>query len=455
MQHFFDDTLGTGHFVSCANEAMSALHRLPVGTAQTHGPVFEQWRTALFTSALTPNGAIRFAHQLTVSPHPSVLDSKMDIVMLKLCEAANGYEPIAIFECHNAQDNKETQLYRYGWNVSLLHLPPTVAGPVFGVIVHDIATRQPTIAVRAYWHVPASPPHVAMARLLDNVPLDADTLARLLHSLQRCGDLPRQALGSVPLDKLHAIRHGDDGRVYKTFDYRQYRNLDGHYRRNFLAYREHMGDRARVELALLEQRQHMPLQTVPFDALPAVVTELQQFRGLVVISYAFVEGTHEPTHGTQVRVVVLELDRLHAGRLCHGDIRASNIVFATDHASSCLIDLDMAGRPEVARYPLGYNVAIDDAKRHPGATSLQVLQFEHDRHSLHSILQRFEPTSANDSQAWSTFLERLRGGDVSLKDVAELVPLCALQQQCKDFQSLAPEALKATSNMALYRHGGS
>jgi serine/threonine protein kinase len=136
--------------------------------------------------------------------------------------------------------------------------------------------------------------------------------------------------------------------------------------------------------------------------LPDCQVEVE-IKDLVIISYAYIPGTHFPTHVGHLTELFSQLCYLHEEvGIVHGDIRLSNLIF-NDHEGEggeekkgqaqgegegveiehwkphvTIIDFDFSGEAGVKSYPEGYNREIEDGERHPDATGGKVLQPEHD-----------------------------------------------------------------------------
>lgn len=130
---------------------------------------------------------------------------------------------------------------------------------------------------------------------------------------------------------------------------------------------------------------------------------------LLVVEYDFIEGSHVATSVFQFLEIIAEIESLHSGGICHGDIRAANIVFVQGGRSR-LIDFDFSGKIGTKVYPEGYSADIPDATRHPNAKGRAVLEKVHDWFSLASVMSLFDCPS--EREAWDKARHSLKGGKV-------------------------------------------
>jgi serine/threonine protein kinase len=127
-----------------------------------------------------------------------------------------------------------------------------------------------------------------------------------------------------------------------------------------------------------------------------VLINVQEDSGsLILLKYTYTPGVHEARCFSQFTDVLLSLKRVHDAGLVHADVRASNIVFASD-APSHLIDFDFTG-PTTATYPNGYAPGVEsresknqirDTERHPNAEANANLSPDHDRHSMAWLMKQ-------------------------------------------------------------------
>ena len=132
---------------------------------------------------------------------------------------------------------------------------------------------------------------------------------------------------------------------------------------------------------------------------------LLQATDLAVVSYPFIQGEHFACSVQQMIDVSEQLKELHEKDICHGDIRAYNMLFCKD-VRSCLIDFDFSGETGKKKYPLGYSHDIDDAKRHEKAVAGARLAKEHDCFSLASVMELHSCQS--NANSWSSIIDLVK-----------------------------------------------
>jgi hypothetical protein len=164
-----------------------------------------------------------------------------------------------------------------------------------------------------------------------------------------------------------------------------------------------------------------------------VLVDGKSSHGLTLVKYPLIVGKHVPATMGEVSAVVEQLNKLHELRVVHGDVRAFNIVFG---AKSRLIDFDFAGMAGLKRYPAGFKSDLNDTERHTEAKENQLLEKQHDNHSLAWILSKFKPKEQIHSQAWSETILDITNGN--------------LQGALTRLQSLGIESLEWASGMRLW-----
>jgi hypothetical protein len=117
-------------------------------------------------------------------------------------------------------------------------------------------------------------------------------------------------------------------------------------------------------------------------------------RPLRVLRYPRVRGSHLAESVRQLSGLVEAVLALHVREAVHGDLRLGNVLFRERAPFAVLIDLDFAGRPGQATYPLTFQ-KVGDGKRHPGAKGGRPLQYAHDAYSLYALLTFFRPRTAH------------------------------------------------------------
>ena len=70
----------------------------------------------------------------------------------------------------------------------------------------------------------------------------------------------------------------------------------------------------------------------------------------------------------------------------HGDVRAANVLCDAD-GTAHIIDFDLGGRAGSRAYVPGFNTAVNDEARHPGAIAGEKLRYEHDLFSFLKLSQ--------------------------------------------------------------------
>ena len=163
------------------------------------------------------------------------------------------------------------------------------------------------------------------------------------------------------------------------------------------------------------------------------------YSDITIIRYPYVKGSHTAKISTQWKDVLDHLYLVHKENVCHGDIRASNIIFAdiitssSSHSSvpsssssthatnqewqseathSLLIDFDYSGVSHEKTYPKDFNIEIDDGKRHSSVDGGQPLAKEHDIFSIHYLMSFYKPESDTDNDLWNTVLGKVADGDL-------------------------------------------
>jgi len=153
---------------------------------------------------------------------------------------------------------------------------------------------------------------------------------------------------------------------------------------------------------------------------------------LDVISYPLMDGLHHAMCIQDFVDITKELKDLHDKNICHGDIRAYNMLFCLD-GPSYLLDFDFAGQVGSKKYPTGYSNDINDAQRHNNAIAGARLAKEHDCFSLASVMELHSCKEGGDT--WTSIIDlvqkcKLADAIRKMQDVArlELQPSELLQQ---------------------------
>jgi hypothetical protein len=107
------------------------------------------------------------------------------------------------------------------------------------------------------------------------------------------------------------------------------------------------------------------------------------FKGqLMVISVPYQAGSHIPQTIRHLQLISEDLQKLHALKLKHGDLRLWNMVF--DDNKAALIDFDFSGKK--VYFPKGYETNLDDALVRPGRAFEEITEY-HDVQALFGIIQ--------------------------------------------------------------------
>jgi Ser/Thr protein kinase RdoA (MazF antagonist) len=115
----------------------------------------------------------------------------------------------------------------------------------------------------------------------------------------------------------------------------------------------------------------------------------------MVVSVPYKAGSHIPQTIRHLQLISEDLQKLHALKLKHGDLRLWNMVF--DDNKAALIDFDFSG--EKVYFPKGYETHLDDAPSRPGQAFEEITEY-HDVRALLGILEMFVPVAR---MYWSVF----------------------------------------------------
>ena len=112
---------------------------------------------------------------------------------------------------------------------------------------------------------------------------------------------------------------------------------------------------------------------------------------LVSIKYFATDWT-KPVSLSVFADILDQLSTLHKSYGPHGDIRLTNMLIQTsdDGCRGCLIDFDFVDMNGNSKYPSGFNVTIEDGKRHPQAIANEEMQMDHDYHSMKAVMEFFK-----------------------------------------------------------------
>jgi len=118
-----------------------------------------------------------------------------------------------------------------------------------------------------------------------------------------------------------------------------------------------------------------------------------------LLSYPWIEGSHQATHTDQLADILRCLEKIHNDKYVHGDIRGANLIFSQQKGKSKIIDFDFAKKLDQnspPKYPEGYNYELADTRRHRLAREECEMKQEHDRHSLAWIFENFYRPKCDD-----------------------------------------------------------
>jgi serine/threonine protein kinase len=150
---------------------------------------------------------------------------------------------------------------------------------------------------------------------------------------------------------------------------------------------------------------------------------------LALIRYPRISGSHAPHIVGQWISVIMSVRRLHAEKIVHGDLRASNIVFGNGNEGATIIDFDFAGGHGKRLYPKGFNVGINDGARQKRSVKEgRPLLFEHDWFAIGAMMELCVLEEDGDQNDWCVAINLLQKVDVSSQDVEKVLDLL---EQCK------------------------
>ena len=335
---------------------------------------------------------LHWMHQLL---DPSL--GKMDIA-LYVSETCDGpIAPVAVIEVGFKGSSKQWQAAAYAVNIAS-QCKDDARALLSVEVALDRGVGAPDLSLRCY----ASP---SEAEAIAGVPGslwtttiwkgsgDADALARLFKTIVTAA--PLCVRDHEPLFARMGANVGvtKDMIVHKFFDYR--------------------------DRAVPEEERRSANNCVKFVRGTQM---LLQATDLTVVSYPFIEGQHWACTVQQMIDVSEHLKELHEKDVCHGDVRAYNMLFCKG-VRSCLIDFDFAGKSGAKKYPPGYSHAIDDAKRHRSAVAGARLAKEHDCFSLASVMELH--ACENRKEIWTSIIDLVRRSKLAdaiqkMQEVAEL-----------------------------------
>jgi len=404
----------------CANDILSSLARIggkldQLGFFGAHGPYAQELRESSLIveslcrnlSTLDDDTELRWFHQL-----PDSIGGLMDVALYVSSPEENApWIPVGIIEVgFRKKKNKEWQSQSYGINIA-----PQLMSVERGLMVAELLldrnhSTKPSLTLRS----------LAPGRKWENLggklwsttiwkseEIERAALARVLWAFVKA------AKSNLNLRKDFMRIGGNTCRdkkwVYKCYDYRG-KDVKSDQRRSADLYFEYLSN----------------------------VEKVVEAENVTLIRYPFIDGSHVASTVGQMVDVLQQLLKMHENGVCHGDVRAFNIVFGD---KSTLIDFDFGGSRK-KRYPEGYQ-SIPDGKRHESATAGSRLHASHDLFAfaevmkLHSCLDnaKWEGAIHLVSQKGEDGLNKLK----EMKRETKLVPTA-------DFSALFNKSQYATGS---------
>ena len=222
-------------------------------------------------------------------------------------------------------------------------------------------------------------------------PLSAESIFALLQALVMFNEMVKRVIANraqfsdsimTPQPNSNVLVLGDT--VYKVYDYRGSRLVSG---------------RRSPSWYFTVSALHTP------PLLDNLRYEVEDQHGLSIISYEKVSGNHYPSCVGDLLDILETIYIMAKADLVHGDIRLANMIFLPTVSSSSsaavstgrrgvLIDFDFSGRCGKDIYPDGFNVDIEDGKRHEDVKSKArgscTLQHQHDIFGFVAVCRLFE-----------------------------------------------------------------
>jgi hypothetical protein len=379
--------------IECANNLIKMLKRFDHEEDSGLFGVYKAFPSELTESSLLAQelgqhlkrpeggGRLRWFHQLK-----DRTGGIIDIALYVSEEQDSAWIPVGVIEVGFADGTpKSSQAAAYGINVAG-QLNSEHRGLLVAELLLDHEHKNHLIKLRAL--APALKSEVKHKNEKDQIwyaPVwegetnDALALARMLWAFVSVAEI------NIRPSTTHTRIGGNtclkDGRIYKCYDYR-YNKPDVH----------------------PNQRRSPDLYKQFFDVVDVLKKE-----NLSLISYPFVDGDHYAKCVGQFVQVIKQLCDLHENGFCHGDIRASNIVFGKSISTrSTLIDFDFGG--EGKQYPVGYNRDIPDGARHKNAKAGEGLSKEHDWFAMAKVMKLHE---CEDDEMWTNAVQHVEENEVA------------------------------------------
>jgi hypothetical protein len=373
------------NFISGARNVLALLNRFGSneeygffkGTVQVQEELAHtSWLTDILHHRFPKCGEL-FLHWTHQLPDPQA--GRMDIALYVSATLGGPVVPVAVVEVGFKGSSKQWQAAAYAVNISpqlrdgnrgLLSLELSLGDP------H--ATPQTVLRCYAAASSDEIQAHEGQKFLWTTTVWRGDgsesNLARVFQALVEAAPIAINKLESSAFQRVGANVCISNGQVMKLFDYR---------------YRSVAKDQRRSPALSSE---YLKAQTLLHD------------NDLEVIGYPLVQGLHHASCVQQMMDVIEELLLLHNKDICHGDIRAYNILFCKD-SHSHLIDFDFAGECGSKKYPAGYSHDINDAKRHEKAIAAGRLAKDHDSFSLASVMDLH---ACEQADQWKSIIELVR-----------------------------------------------
>jgi hypothetical protein len=277
--------------------------------------------------------------------------------------------------------------------------PDTCAGCIMGVLI-DVATFE--FEVHILQEVKESQKISFASHKLISKTSGAE-LARLLRMMAfwckaQTKDTRYPALTPIPALGMYSKVRFWQHIVYKEYDYRN------------------------TSVSIEDRRQER--HTLDFvKGAKRVVTSTD----MNIISYPFIEGSHEAINALQFKPVVDTLLKVHEKKLVFGDLHRFNIVFdSKDKEVATVIDFDYA-RKINAQYISGFARELKNAgQRHPNARAGSEMKVEHDWFSLAAVMDLFQVQDDKNEEAYARYVTNVRSGK---KTVFQDIPIM-LKSSC-------------------------
>ena len=352
------------------------------------------WLTDVLHHHLPRSGDL-YLHWMHQLPDPQA--GRMDIALYVSSSLHGPAAPVAVIEVGFKGFTKQWQAAAYSVNIA-----PQLKDGSRGLLSVELSLGNsqdlPLAALRCYATASAEEVKALEGqKFLWTSTLwrgDADELhfGKVLKALVECAPMALVSANLRDFQRVGANVCISDGRILKFFDYRYH--------------------------SVVKDQRRTP--DLSIDYLQAE-KEIQA-DNLDVISYPFVDGLHHAVRIQGFLDVSNELRSLHTKGICHGDIRAYNMLFCTDRPSR-LLDFDFSGESGKKKYPSGYSRDINDAQRHPSAVAGARLAKEHDCFSLASVMELHSCQSSADH--WSSIIGLVRKNMLSaaienMQEVAQL-----------------------------------